>query len=461
MKEVLLYIKNAILNTEFENKVFQVGGSVRDEIMGFTAKDIDLVIDMANGGITFANFMAKYNDSYVDGSNPIIFKRFGTSKLILNINGKKYDIECVSHRTEHYSANSRKPIVSNGSLIDDVMRRDFTINTLLKNISSDEIIDITGKGLNNIKNGIIDTPINCNEIFFDDALRQLRAIRFSCKYGFKISENVIKGIKNNAYRLKSDSISVERINDEFSKILISPNPRMGVEMLVEYGLMQYIIPEVIELCGFKQNDYHDFDIFGHTVRVVEKTPPKIEIRLAALLHDIGKINCLSIDSHGKKHFYKHELFSKDLSRKILTRLKYSNKVINEVCLLVENHMKTKSYLDDCSMATDKSLRKLYFSMGEYLDDLLYLIDADNKSHSESSNMYNQVNIIRERLKNINLDNKYSKIKLPLNGNDVMDILNIESGPLVKEYLKLIEDKFLENPSISKEKLTEIIINYKK
>ena len=284
-------LSKLVKKSPYTGKVFIAGGYVRDEFMGLDPKDIDLVIEMPNGGIEFAKWVTKELGIY-SGSNPVIFPRFGTAKF--NLRGIKHkgqdltdiDVECVMTRKEKYTDSSRKPEVSVGTLKQDVERRDFTVNSLLKDLTTGEILDLTGKGKNDIKKGVVQTPLDPNVIFTEDPLRMLRAIRFTVKYGWKLPLFMIRAIKNNASKLKN--ISSERIQEELNKMLVTKSPDTAVRLLQITGLSKFVAPELDLLIGLKQNKYHKWDANKHTMQVLKNTPPELKTRLAALFHDIGK-----------------------------------------------------------------------------------------------------------------------------------------------------------------------------
>lgn len=455
---VLEYIKKYIKNTEYENKVYLAGGGVRDELLGKNVKDIDLLIDINNGGILFAEWICKKHRIYKKGSNPIIFPKFGTAKFNLkNVTYKGYDlsdidIECVMPRKEKYHEGSRNPDVENGTLKDDVDRRDFTVNSLLKNLSNDEILDLTGLGKSDIKRGIVRTPLNPDIIFSDDPLRMLRAIRFTVKYNWDLPLFMIKSLKNNANKLRT--ISEERITSELNKMLVTDNPDKAIKLLQITGLSKYIFPELDNLIKLKQNKYHKWDAMKHTLYVLKNTPPDLITRLSALFHDIGKYKTKEIIDN-EIHFYTHEDISAEIAKDILKKLKYPNDIIDAVYIAIKNHMRTKSSGDDANIS-DKALRKLQIELGNHLNVTLDLIHADNISHSEKYNMPNQIPKIKDRFKNLNNIPISQHIKLPIDGNDVIKYLDVKPGPIVKQMLKAVEDVWLDDPNLTRDEALEII-----
>lgn len=455
-KNVLNKIADLIKGSIFEGKTYLVGGSVRDYVMGKASNDYDLTVEMEDGGIQLANYLIQNYPNECGGY--AIFPTYGTAKLTINVDGIKEDIEIVETRCERYdNINSRNPSCVYGSLTDDCFRRDLTINSLYMDISTLEILDLTKMGLRDINDKIIRTPCDPNITFSDDPLRMLRCIRFASRYNWSIEENTLKGIKDNAYRI--NIVSKERIATEISKILVQDNVRLSLTLLKETGLLCIIIPEFEKTFGLGQNEFHDLDVWGHTLDVVEKTPKILTCRVAALFHDLGKINTRSVGDDGRLHFYKHEVESSKLASKIMKANKCPNDIIHEVTVIVENHMRTKSFKDDVNVS-DKVLRKLKCDMGDLLDKFLHVVDADNKSHSVKGIMPNQVDNIRKRYLEMSDNNSdVSKVILPINGNDVLETLKIAPGPIVKCVLSYVTDMYLENPNITKEECIKLIESY--
>lgn len=456
-EEVLLFLKKLIKGTEWENKLLLVGGAVRDEIMGKKPKDLDFVVNGdINAGINFSVWLGQKLGNFKQDSNPVIYPRYGTSKLSLNYNKYKLpniDLEFVAPRQETYTTGSRKPNVINGDLMDETLRRDLTINSLMKNVSTDEILDLSGKGVNDIKNGIIRTTSNPDIIFKEDPLRMLRAIRFAVKYGFKMEPEVLNGIKKHANSISD--ISRERVTDELNKILLTVNPEKGMQLLKDLHLLRYVIEEFNDAIGMTQNEFHDEDVFNHTLTVLKNTPPELKSRLIALFHDIGKTLTRTVDAEGKVHFYGHEEVSERLVRQIMTRLKYPNELIDAVAAGVRNHMYLKHGEDDSSKLSDKTLRKFVASVGDNLEYVLDVIHADNISHAGETAMKNQINAVRERLKTLNMNVRKENMKLPINGNDLIQ-MGFKPSPLIGEILAAVQDAWYENPNMTREDALEIV-----
>ena len=347
------------------------------------SKDIDITVALPDGGVELANYLTKKTNSYVKDSNPVIFPTYGTAKF--NLRGIKYkgvnlghiDLESVMTRKEQYHDDSRNPEVQFGTPEQDVERRDLTINSLLYDISNEKILDLTGKGVEDIKNKVIRTPLDSDIIFSEDPLRMMRAIRFVTRYGWELSDELRASIEKNASRL--EIISKERVQDELNKILLSDHPDEGVIHLMDTDLMKYIMPEYYNLKDLTQTHHHEWDVLKHSLEVLKSSPKRLEVRLGALLHDLGK-STTKKDVDGKVNFIGHDLESSNMVNKILRDLKYDVSTIKRVSDIVFNHMRAKGYGSDAEKVTDKALRKLMHQMGDNLEDLLDLMHADNISH---------------------------------------------------------------------------------
>lgn len=448
-EQILELVKRTIKGTEWENRINLVGGAVRDQIMGKPVDDLDFVVEgNISAGLDFANWLCKKWNVFKEGSNPVVFPNYGTANMHYN----DVKLEFVAPRTEKYVQGSRNPIVAGGNLKDEVFRRDLTINSLLRNISTDQVLDLTGKGLVDIKFGIIRTPLDPDITFNDDPLRMLRAIRFVVKYDFKIGGEVIEGITRNADRISI--ISQERITEEFCKILKSNKPVEGIELLRTTGLLFKIIPEMEKMVGMTQNVHHKEDVYQHTLSVLRNTPPDLMTRLMGLFHDIGKTETRTESPTGDVNFYGHDEASAKLATKIMTRMKFPNDIIAAVTLGVKSHMSLKHGKDDASGVSDKTLRKFQALSGEYLPNFLDLVHADNMSHSDTSSMPNQVKLIKQRIDQLQTP-KEKDIKLPVSGNDIISHLGIRQGPLVGKILDAIKEEWFDNPNLTREEALKI------
>lgn len=456
--EITNYIHNIIQDTEFEQHVYVVGGSVRDLIMEKEIKDIDLVIDLPQGGVRFANFCEQNGLT----GKVVIYETYGTAMFHF----KKFpddEIECVMTRGEKYlDSGSRNPVTEFAPIMEDASRRDLTINALYYNISKKKVEDLMGCGVQDIRDGVLRVPMEMvseqmvDHTFIDDPLRILRVLRFHTKLGFKISDETFNAMKRNVDRLSI--ITVERINTELCKILMSKNARQGIELINEIGAMKYVIPELEQCIGLGQNSYHFGDVWVHTMAVLENHcnlfEPDLICRLAALLHDIGKIECRTVDEHGRVHFYDHEFIGSDVAKRILQRLKFDNKTIDEVCFIIRNHMRAKGFENDCRKMKEKSINKFMYTCGneERFIRTCQVIEADNLAHEKSHCITGQYARFVECVKT----SKMFGYRLPINGDDVINEFGIEPGPIIKEILKQVMNNVYSNPDISRESCLKLM-----
>ena len=452
------FIKSQIKGTEWDNKVYAAGGYVRDELMGITPKDLDLMVDKEDGGIEFAEWITKKIGVYRENSNPVIYPRFGTAKF--NLRGIQFngynlsdvDIESVMPRSEKYKSGSREPDVEFSTLKKDSERRDLTVNSMFKNLTNDEILDLTGMGKDDLKKGLVRSPIDPDIIFDEDPLRMLRVIRTTIKYNWDLPWFMIRSIKKNAKKL--EYISSERIQDELNKMLVTSHPDKAIRLLQITKLSKYIFPELDKLIKMKQNKFHKYDAMRHTLEVLKNTPPDLITRLAALFHDIGKTKTKEIiDS--ETHFYRHEEVGSFMVRDIMKRLHYPKEIIEAVATAVGEHMRTKHAGDEGDIS-DRSLRKLKQDLGDHLQHTLDLIHADNVSHADDANMPNQISNIRRRFLELEEKDKNAPKKSPLNGDEIQDILGIGKGPIVGKILKILGDMYLDDPYMTRDELVHVV-----
>lgn len=454
--EICDYLRNIIVDSVYENHLYTVGGCVRDSILKHEIKDIDLVIDLPNGGIDFSKWL--YNKSLLTHA-PVVYETYGTSMFCLK-QFPDVELEAVQTRKEQYKdKNSRNPETCFGSIIEDCLRRDLTINSLYYNVTSKEIIDITGYGIYDIKNHIIKTPCDPDITYSDDSLRILRTIRMSTKLNFDITSDTFEGMIRNVDRLKI--ISQERITDEFNKMLLNDNAVFALELLYKTNAIKYVIPELIDTYNMSQGKYHFGTVWEHTMSVVDKLKGEdLTLKMSGLLHDIGKIKVRTVDDNGNIHFYKHDIVSADMSTSILRRMKYSNNFIKDVYFLIKNHMRTKPWGNNCENVKPKSIRKLQYECGEkYFDILLKLIDADNLSHAKNYCLDKQVKKIceltYEMMKN---DEDMLNYTLPVNGDDIMKALDLPPSEKIKRYIEIVKKICYKNPKITKEDCIKQIKN---
>jgi putative nucleotidyltransferase with HDIG domain len=414
---------------------FIVGGFVRDLILNRSIKkDIDIMC--IGSGIDLAKAVQKKINSKIKIN---IFKRYGTAM----INYGDYQVEFVGSRKESYSEDSRNPSVESGSFMDDMLRRDFTINTLAIILNKDkfgELIDTFG-GIKDLEKKIIVTPSEPNKTFSDDPLRMLRAVRFACQLNFNIDQKTIDSIIKNSHRLKI--LSPERISDEINKILMSDNPSIGFKSLEKMNLLKYILPELIDLKGVEEVEGQTHkDNFYHTLEVVDnisKNTSNLWLRWAALLHDVGKAPTKKFDKKIGWTFHGHEYIGSKMVKKIFQRL---NLPLNETLKYVQKivMMSSRPIVISEDIATDSAVRRLIYDAGNSIDDLLTLCEADitTKNIKKSIKYQNNFKIVRKKITDVEERDSIRNFQPPITGEIVMEYYKIkpckEIG-IIKEKIK--------------------------
>ncbi len=415
--------------------VFLVGGYIRDKLLRKKSKDIDIV--METDALAFAReFAFEYRLP-----PPIFYGRFGTA--MIETEGIK--IEFATARKESYPDESRKPFVEKATLIEDCARRDFTINTLMENLVTGEVIDLFS-GKQDIKNKILRTPVSPFITFYDDPLRILRGIRFASKFRLTIEPETMKGMKENVSRLKI--ISQERITDELLKILELSVPSRGFYLMDTTGILDVILPEVALLK--KQTADNCKEIFPHTMKVmdnVSKHTKNSYLKLAALLHDIGKPKTFR-EEKGKVSFHRHEFVGEKMAYYICKRFKISEENTKFICLLIRYHL--RPHLLAKENPTDSALRRFIKETGKNIKSLFILAKADITSSSITrvARAVEQLDILQKRMEEINRKDKLTSFRLAIDGYKIMEILGLQPGRhvgLVKDYLEnRVVDGLLKN-----------------
>jgi putative nucleotidyltransferase with HDIG domain len=440
-REILEWLSEVTDGSVFDGNLFAVGGAVRDYIMGREIKDIDLVVaNIPDGGIKFAEWMESKGNTV---GSVVTYPTYGTA-MFRSSEFPDVELECVQTRCEQYhDKNSRNPETHFGTMEEDAFRRDLTINSLYANVKDMRVLDPTGKGLDDIKNHVIRiTNENPDVVLSDDPLRMLRVCRFSCRYGWGVDEKTFEAVARNAHRLCI--ISPERIQDELVKILLSPNPVMGLQFLKQTGLLVQFMPEFSETFELKQNVFHDYcTVWEHTVKVIANAS-KIEtadveskrlLMVAALLHDIGKPATFS-EEDGKVHFYGHENKGAEIARATMKRLRFSNDDIDEVCFMVRNHMRFKWCGD--AAPKDKVIRRFQYvcETPDRFRLAMQLIHADNVSHGVEHCLPSQFGLIMKRSDELVSEGESMfGYKLPVKGDDIMRAKGIGPGPDVKKFVE--------------------------
>ena len=437
-------------------KLALVGGPVRDAILGRLGNDLDFTTNARPK--ESEKILKKWADSVWD-----IGAAFGT------VAGKKGEItvEITTYRSENYEKDSRKPAVEFGENIEgDLSRRDFTINAMALELTTDEptFIDLFN-GVDDLANKIIKTPGKAEDSFTDDPLRMMRAARFMSQLNFTIDQSVITAIKEMAHRLSI--ISSERIRDEFIKIIMSDNPRLGISLLVECGLADIFLPEIPKLKLEIDEHHHHKDVYEHSLTVLEQAialearlgAANLTLRLAALLHDIGKPKTKALIPGGGVSFHHHEVVGAKMTKERLRTLRFDNNIIKDVGQLVFLHLRFHGY--GSGEWTDSAVRRYVRDAGELLDHLHLLTRADCTTRNEKkaqllATTYDQ---LEQRIKELMQQEELNKIRPDLTGEQIMQILNIKASPMVGKAYDFLLELRLENGPIGEEKAKEALLTW--
>ena len=434
-----------IIDTFYKNnyEAFMVGGCVRDCLLGLTPKDYDIT----------TSALPNITESLFEKTIPTGIKH-GTITVVLD----NENLEFTTYRTEGNYLDNRHPesveFVSN--IKEDLSRRDFTVNALAYN-NKEGLIDYFN-GVDDIKNKIIKAVGDPNKRFQEDALRMLRAIRFSCQLGFKIEDSTYVAIKSNYKLIKN--ISIERIRDELCKILISDNPCDGLNLLKDTGILKIIIPEIHNLIGYTPLcNNHNRDVFNHTLDVISNTSSNdLILRLSALFHDVGKLNTLKQLPNGHCYFPGHAQEGAIICKPILSRLKFDNNTIDKVSKIIYDHL----VLDVNYMPTDGEIKRLLRRVGiENIFTLFELQKADINSLWDPVPFLKKVDYISDRVQLIlkNKDPLYMK-DLAITGSDLMTYLNIKPGKIIGEILTFLLEKVLDDKNLNtKDSLLKLSENF--
>lgn len=431
MERAIEQIRAATLGTPFEGRVYVVGGMLRDQVLGLPADDdLDLVVE--GDALELAALLHRAG---IASHRPVLYPRFRTA--MLTVSGTR--VELASARAETYDPATRKPAVRPATLREDALRRDFTINTLLKRIHGGEMLDPTGLALQDLQAGLIRTPLNPEETFRDDPLRMLRAARFAARFGFTIEPRTSEAMKALAYRLSlfvgdRPVVSAERIRDELERMIVHPGASRGLRILMEADLLAQFLPELSAMKGVEQNAWHIHDVWDHTLAALDALPSDapLILRLGVLLHDVGKPVTRTEDEKGI-HFFGHAAVGAEMTREILYRLRFSTDVIRAVSDLVRLHMRVGEYKPNW---TDGAVRRLIRDTQPYLEMLIALARADIAAMSPDAPVVD-LDELRKRMDHVNAQMDAARIRSPLSGAEIMRILDIRSGPevgLAKQFL---------------------------
>lgn len=448
-KEVERLFKVVLPRSPFRNKAFAVGGYVRDELLGIDSKDLDVVVEMHDGAEKLTKWLHKRFGRHM--SRPHQLGRGYpiwsiTLKEDVDYKGKTYKtsgavIEFADSQKEAFpDPDSRQRITEPGTLDEDVERRDFTVNMLLKDLSSGELKDMTGTSVSDIKKGILrgHPGVDLNKILRDDPLRMMRLIRFQAKYGWKVPMDVLRIVKKNADRI--NIVSSERIRDELEKLAKIGKLYQGIRLMKVVGLLKHVLPEIEAMRGVEHDSsrghHQEGDVYKHTLLVLKNAKPGLESQFAALLHDVGKPASQEIIGDTIR-FLGHETVGGEIAEAIMRRLKFKKDVIKKVRHIVVNHMRPHS-LNRLEEVSSKAIRKFVRTVGEEtVDAILDMAEADTLGNIP---FIDEMPKLRERIKEVQ-DSPIPVSRNPiLNGREIMQILNIKSGPQIGEVFDFLMNK---------------------
>lgn len=407
-------------------EAYIVGGCVRDYILGITPKDYD---------ITTSARPDEIKEVFKDFKTILVGEAYGTVAVIIN----DITYEITTFRIDGEYLNNRKPesVVFSDNLLEDLKRRDFTINAMAMDRDKNLYDPFNGK--EDLSDEILRAVGNPYDRIREDAIRILRAIRFAARFNLYLEEDLHEAISNERDLLKN--ISVERIFDEFKEMITSENPSNYLLLMEETGVLSVLFPELKRTIGFDQHTpFHDKTLFDHLVLTTDFVKGDLALRLAALFHDISKVDTFSIGEDGRGHFYGHEIYGAELAEKILKRYKAPNKIIEKVKILISDHMKVHSEM------SDKALRRQIKRVGrENVLDLYDLMIADcmaTRTDRDASFIIKRKNRVKELLEEKEMkSNKF----LEIDGNTIKS-LGFEEGKIIGKILKDLEEIVYDDPS---------------
>ncbi len=425
------------VSERLKTETYIVGGYVRDLILDRLRNDIDILV-IGNG----PEFAQKVADE-LDVKNISIFKNFGTAHFVYG----NLDVEFVGARKESYDRNTRKPSVVVGTFLEDITRRDFTINTLAISLNKKNYGDLVDvfNGYKDIQNKLIRTPLDPIKTFDDDPLRIMRAFRFASQLDFVVDDSIILAAKQMRERL--NIVSQERITDEFLKILASPKPSIGLKLLFDSGVLEIVFPEIAVMAGVDQRkDYHHKDVFLHTLQVVDNISRETEnvwLRFAALVHDIAKPPTKKFVEGIGWTFHGHEELGARIMKKIFLRMKLPLHHLEYIEKLIRLHLRPIALAKE--EVTDSAIRRLVVQAGEDLEDLITLCRADitSKNPVKVEKYLGNYERVMQKVRDVKERDKLREFQSPVRGEDIMKVCNLKPSKKVGEIKTAIEEAILD------------------
>lgn len=422
-----------------------VGGSVRDALLGRLGNDLDFTTDARPDDVL--KIVRPWADSVWEVG--IAFGTVGVQKQgrVGDVR-QDFQIEITTYRSEAYDRTSRKPEVSYGdSIEDDLVRRDFTVNAMAVALPEKEFIDPHG-GLQDLAAGVLRTPGTPEASFSDDPLRMLRAARFAAQLDFEVAPDVVAAMTAMAERI--EIVSAERVREELNKLILSGRPRKGLALLVDTGLAARVLPELPALRLESDEHHRHKDVYEHSLTVLEQAidleenGPDLVLRLAALLHDIGKPRTRRFEKDGGVSFHHHEVVGAKLTKKRMTELKYSNELVKDVSRLVELHLRFHGY--GTGEWTDSAVRRYVRDAGPLLDRLHKLTRSDctTRNKRKATALSRAYDGLEERIAQLQEQEELDSIRPDLDGNQIMETLDVGPGPVIGAAYKFLLELRLEN-----------------
>ena len=427
------------LSAESNIKSYLVGGCVRDLMLNPSADSIDIDIMVEGDGISFAKLLAKK----MNVPKVVPFPKFATAKIPYH----EYEIEVASARLESYDKSSRNPSsIQISNIQDDLLRRDFTINAMAISLNENNFGEFFDpfNGMEDLKNKILKTPLNPDNTFSDDPLRMMRACYFASKLSLEIEPECLLSIQNNSERISI--VSQERITNELFKILGTDRPSIGLNILQQSRLMEYVFPEISIMYGLDQsNEYHHKDIFYHTLEVVDnaaKLSNNVDLRLAALVHDIAKPKTRRLSKSKGYTFYGHDDVGARMLKGVAKNMKFSNSIRDFITKLTALHLRPISLAK--KEVTDSAIRRLIVDAGEEIDDLMTLCRADitTKNPKNISKYLANFDRVDKRIKEVMEIDKLKAFQSPVRGDEIMKMFNLSPGKEVGKIKTMIEDAII-------------------
>lgn len=441
--EICDYLRDVTDASQWEGHVYAVGGCCRDELLGLPIKDVDLAVDLPGGGIGFAEWL---DSKGLTEGKTVMFPMFGTARFTLRrFPGE--EIEVVQTRREKYTdRNTRHPETAFGSIKEDAIRRDLTINAIYRDLRTGEYLDVNGTGMDDLRHHLIRTPADPDMTYDDDPVRILRCIRFAARLGWEIAPATYQGMVNNIPRLSI--VSAPRMRNELEKMLSGERPEQVLELMRKTGALRVVMPEICPMFELTQNSLHGGTVWQQTLDTVKGVGGDPVLRMAALLHDIGKVKT-RCEKDGRVSFGGHDRVGAAMTKGILRRLKFPRPFSREVEFLVRHHTALKQAGADGEKITDEQLRRLQVACRsrERWERLLELIEADNQSYAEGHRLTGQVDAIRRRTADMEARGESMlDFRLPVSLRQVCRMKRVRRGPALRECMDYLWHLACENPS---------------